>query len=251
MRPIIFAVLFYGWTTLAGLLVLPLLIGPPRYLLAYSRFWIRITLWLLRVVMGLSHEVRGRENIPDGPALFAIKHQSAWDTLAINLIIRDAAIVLKRELTWIPLFGWCLVRARQVPIDRGGGMSVLRNMVAAAQARVTEGRSIVIFPEGTRVPPGSHKPYHAGISALKNALDIPVVPVALNSGLFWPRRSLALRPGTITIEFLPALAPTSSRRDFVNSLETTIEDKTNQLIAEAVSRYGLPAIPKPVDKVVE
>lgn len=251
MRPVVFTVLFYSWTTLAGILVLPLLLGPPRPLLAYSRFWIRVSLWLLRVVVGLSHEVRGRENIPDGPALFAIKHQSAWDTLAINLIVHDAAIVLKRELTWIPLFGWCLLRARQVPIDRGGGMSVLRNMVAAARARVAEGRSIVIFPEGTRVPPGTHMPYHAGISALDSALDIPVIPVALNSGLFWPRRSLAMRPGIITIEFLPMLAGTASRKEFVQSLETTIENGTNRLIAEAVARFDLPEAQVPVDKVVE
>lgn len=251
MRPVAFAVLFYSWTTLAGLVVLPLLLGPPRYLLAYSRFWIRIALWLLRVTVGLSYEVRGRQNIPDGPALFAIKHQSAWDTLAINLIVYDAAIVLKRELTWIPIFGWCLLRARQVPIDRGGGMSVLRNMVAAARARVAEGRPIVIFPEGTRVPPGTHAPYHAGVSALNNALDIPVIPVALNSGLFWPRRSLALRPGTITVEFLPALPDAPSRKEFVQSLETAIENSTNRLIAEAVSRYDLSPPQVPVDKVVE
>jgi 1-acyl-sn-glycerol-3-phosphate acyltransferase len=251
MRPIVFAVLFYSWTTLAGIMVLPLLPGPPRYLLAYSRFWIRVSLWLLRVTVGLSHEVRGQENIPDGPALFAIKHQSAWDTLAINLIIHDAAIVLKRELTWIPIFGWCLVRARQVPIDRGGGLSVLRNMVTAAQARVAEGRPVVIFPEGTRVPPGTHVPYQAGISALNNALDIPVVPVALNSGLFWPRRSLALRPGRITIEFLPQLPDVSSRKEFVQSLETAIENSTSRLIAEAIDRYDLPPLHVPVDKVVE
>jgi 1-acyl-sn-glycerol-3-phosphate acyltransferase len=251
MRPIIFAVLFYSWTTLCGILVLPLLLGPPRPLLVYSRFWIRVSLWLLRVVVGLSHEVRGRENIPDGPALFAIKHQSAWDTLAINLIIHDAAIVLKRELTWIPIFGWCLLRARQVPIDRGGGMSALRTMVAAARARVAEGRPIVIFPEGTRVPPGTHVPYQAGVSALTNALDIPVIPVALNSGLFWPRRSLALRAGTITLEFLPALPEAASRKEFVRSLETAIENSTNRLIAEAVDRYDLPTPQVPVDKVVE
>ena len=131
MRPVLFTTLFYGWTFLAGIMVLPLLFGPPRPLMAYSRFWIRGALWLLRTTVGLSHRVVGRENIPDGPALFAVKHQSAWDTLAINLIVRDAAIVLKRELTWIPLFGWCLIRTRQIAIDRTGGISALRGMVRA------------------------------------------------------------------------------------------------------------------------
>lgn len=248
MRPILFTVLFYGWTTLMGILVLPLLLGPPRPLLAYSRFWIRGALWMLRVTIGLTHEVRGTENIPDGPALFAVKHQSAWDTLAINLIVRDAAIVLKRELTWIPVFGWCLLRARQVPIDRLGGISALRNMVTAARERLSDGRPVVIYPEGTRVAPGTAQPYHAGVAALQSALDVPVIPVALNSGLFWPRRSLALRPGRITIEFLPALPRELRRREFVQALETSIESATNRLIAEAVTTYGLE---RPVDKVVE
>ncbi|MBT3931121.1 MAG: 1-acyl-sn-glycerol-3-phosphate acyltransferase, partial [Rhodospirillaceae bacterium] len=128
MRTTLFLILFYGWTTLAGLLVLPLLLGPPEPLRAYSRFWVRVTLWLLRITVGLSHRVVGRENIPAGPALFAIKHQSAWETLAINLIIRDPAIVLKRELTWIPIFGWYLLRTGQIAINRSGGMSTLRDM---------------------------------------------------------------------------------------------------------------------------
>jgi 1-acyl-sn-glycerol-3-phosphate acyltransferase len=248
MRAVLFTILFYTWTTVMGVLVLPLLLGPPRPLLTYSRFWIRGALWLLRLTVGLTHEVRGREHIPAGPALFAVKHQSAWDTLAINLIIQDAAIVLKRELTWIPVFGWCLLRARQIPIDRSGGMSALRRMIAAAQERLSEGRSIVIYPEGTRVAPGIKKPYHAGIASLQSALDVPVVPVALNSGLFWPRRSLALRPGRITIEILPALPGDLPRREFVQALESAIESATNRLIVEA---KATPDGKTPVDNVVE
>jgi 1-acyl-sn-glycerol-3-phosphate acyltransferase len=235
MRPVLFTILFYGWTILAGLAVLPLLLGPPRPLMAYSRFWIRGSLWLLRITVGLTHRVVGCENIPTGPALFAVKHQSAWDTLAINLIIRDAAIVLKRELTWIPLFGWCLIRTRQIAIDRSGGMSALRGMVKAAQAALSDVRSIVIYPEGTRVAPGVRQPYHAGISALHGALDVPVVPVALNSGVFWPRRSLKLRPGVITIEFLPPLPANLSRRDFTETLEKAIEESAERLYRETVA----------------
>lgn len=229
MRPVLFTILFYGWTLLAGVAVLPLLLGPPRPVMAFSRLWIRGALWLLRVTVGLSHRVVGRENIPAGPALFAVKHQSAWDTLAINLIVRDAAIVLKRELTWIPLFGWCLIRTRQIAIDRAAGVSALRGMVKAARNALSEGRPIVIYPEGTRVAPGVKQPYHAGVSALYAALEVPVVPVALNSGVFWPRRSLKLRPGVITIEFLPPLSPDLSRRDFIETLETTIEAATERL----------------------
>lgn len=248
MRPILFTVLFYGWTSLLGVLVLPFLLGPPRLLLAYSRFWVRGSLWILRMTIGVTHEVRGVENIPEGPALFAIKHQSAWDTLAINLIVHDTAIVLKRELTWIPLFGWCLLRAHHVPINRSGGMPALRSMITAARERLANGRPIVIFPEGTRVAPGTARPYHVGVAALQSALDVPVIPVALNSGLFWPRRSLAFRPGCITIEFLPALPRELRRHEFVQALETSIESATNQLIDEATTTYGLD---RPVDKAVE
>lgn len=229
MRSVLFTALFYAWTTMAGVMVLPLLVGPPRPILAYSRVWVRVSLWLLRVTVGLSHQVVGKENIPDGPALFAVKHQSAWETLAINLIIHDAAIVLKHELTRIPLFGWCLLRSRQIAIDRSGGLSALRNMVTAAREALADGRSIIIYPEGTRVAPGTRQPYHAGIAALHGALDAPVVPVALNSGLFWPRRSMRLQPGVITIEFLPALPDELSRHEFVETLESTIEKATARL----------------------
>lgn len=243
MRPVIFTILFYSWSTLAAVIVLPLLLGPRDLVLAFSRFWVRTSLWLLKVTAGVTHDVRGLENLPAKPALFAVKHQSAWDTLTINLIVQDAAIVLKRELTWIPIFGWCLLRVKHLPIDRSGGLSALRGMITAAQQRIAEGRSIVIFPEGTRVTPGLKNPYHAGIAALNSALNVPVVPVALNSGLFWPRRSLALRPGTIIVQILPPLPRNLTRREFVQSLEIAIETVTDRLIAEA---GGLP-----VDKVVE
>ncbi|MEL0013355.1 MAG: lysophospholipid acyltransferase family protein, partial [Alphaproteobacteria bacterium] len=234
------------------ILILPMLIGPPRLLLAYSRFWVRTSLWLLRITVGLTHEVRGREHIPGGPALFAVKHQSAWDTLTINLIVRDAAVVLKRELTWIPVFGWCLLRSRQIAIDREGGMSALRTMVAEARARLAEGRPIVIFPEGTRVAPGTRRPYHAGVAALNAALgDVPVVPVALNSGLFWPRRSLKLRSGIITVEFLPPISPDLPRHAFSGALENAIEGATDRLVTDAVLEYDLPSPASAVDKIVE
>jgi 1-acyl-sn-glycerol-3-phosphate acyltransferase len=252
MRAIAFSILFYGWTTLMGVLVLPLVAGPPRLLLAYSRFWIRVGLVVLRLTVGLRHRVEGRENIPEGPVICAVKHQSAWDTLAINLVVRDGAIVLKRELTWIPVFGWCLLRARQIAIDRRGGMRALRAMVHAARERIRDGRPIVIFPEGTRVAPGTRQPYHAGVAALYAALDVPVVPAALNSGHFWPRRSLALRPGCITLEFLPPIPPGLPRREFLERLEGAIETATDRL-SQQVSTTAVTPITgdRAVDKVVE
>lgn len=233
-RTLAFTALFYGWTILVGIVVLPLLAAPRRWLLAYRRLWISASLALLRATVGITHQVRGAATVPDGPVIFAVKHQSAWDTLAVNLLVPDPAIVLKRELLNIPAFGWCLRRLGHISVDRAGGAGALRRMVAQARERVAEGRPIVIFPEGTRTAPATRRRYHPGVAALYGALGLPVVPVALNSGLFWPRRSLHLRPGIITVEFLPAIAPGLTRQQFMRELETSIETAAIQLHDEAV-----------------
>ena len=151
---------------------------------------------LLAPLAGLTYEVRGRERIPATPAIFAFKHQSAWETLALHLLLADPAIVLKRELTQIPLFGWYLLHAGMIRIDRGGGARALRTLVEDGRAALARGSSIVVFPEGTRAPVGERNPYHPGVAALYRQLDCPVVPVALNSGLFWRPAQLhqAARP---------------------------------------------------------
>jgi 1-acyl-sn-glycerol-3-phosphate acyltransferase len=236
-RALAFAILFYGWTMLLGIAVLPLLLGPRRALLAYSRFWAAGALAILRVTAGITHQVRGQHHLPDGPVILAVKHQSAWDTLAINLLVRDPAIVLKKELTRIPVFGWCLWRMRHIAVDREGGGAALKRMVRQARDRAAEGRPIVIYPEGTRTKPGTQRAYHPGVAALYSALDLPVVPVALNSGLFWPRRSLRMHPGTITVEYLPPIPPGLERRQFMRELEGSIEAGALRLYGEARQRF--------------
>lgn len=236
-RALTFTVLFYGWTTLLGLAILPLLLGPPRLLAAYGRFWIRGALVILRATVGIDHQVRGQHLVPDGPVILAVKHQSAWDTLAINILARHPAIVLKKELLRIPIFGWCLWRARHIAVDRKGGTAALKEMVAQARARAAEGRPLVIYPEGTRTEPGTRHPYHPGIAAIYSALDLPVVPVALNSGLFWPRRSLRMHPGTITVEFLPPIPAGLKRRQFMGELEDSIEGAAERLYGEAMQQF--------------
>ncbi len=237
IRALAFTVLFYGWTTLLGIGVLPLLLGPPRALLVYGRFWVRGAFAILRVTAGITHQIRGEHLLPQGPVIFAVKHQSAWDTLAVSLLVRDPAIVLKKELLHIPVFGWCLRRARHVAVDRKGGSAALKRMVAQARARIAEGRPVVIYPEGTRTQPGTRHPYHPGVAALYGALDLPVVPVALKSGLFWPRRSVQLHAGTITVEYLPAIAPGHNRRRFIRDLEEMIEGASDQLYREALNQF--------------
>ena len=166
-----------------------------------------------------------RPNGTCGPAILAAKHQSAWDTIVFYRVLdADPVYVLKRELTWIPILGWYLRRVGMVAVDRKGGAAALRRMTATAHAALAEGRRIVIFPEGTRTAPGARRPYHPGVAALYAATDVPVVPVALDSGRYWPRRGFLKRPGTITLRILPPLPPGLARKAFVAELEHRIEE---------------------------
>jgi 1-acyl-sn-glycerol-3-phosphate acyltransferase len=186
-------------------------------------------LWWLRVTVGIRHRVIGRENLPAGPAIIACKHQSSWETMAFTGLFDDIAIVLKRELLFIPVVGWAMARAGNIAVARGNGASALRGLVKQAKAAIAEGQSIVIFPEGTRVAPGEQKPYQVGTAALYRQLGVPVVPMALNSGLFWGRRKFVKRPGMITLEILPAIPPGLSREAFMETLRERIEGATARL----------------------
>jgi len=191
-------------------------------------------MWIIRKIMGIEFDVRGRENLPaNGPFIIASKHQSAWDTLIYNIIVLDCAYVVKRELFSFPFFGWFLWRVGMIGIDRKGGASTLKQLVANCKARLAEGRSIIIFPQGTRTAPGTQNPYLPGIAALYAQCNVPVVPTALNSGMFWPRRTFLKYPGTIVIEFLPAIEPGLKRREFSARLEAAIEPATTRIEEEA------------------
>lgn len=229
MRSYIFNVFFYGWTTVLCIVAIPLLLAPPRYCRALGRFWVRTTFALLAAIVGLRYRVEGQQNIPDGPAIFASKHQSAWDTFAFPVILPHPVYVLKQELVRIPIWGWLLNRSGVIPVDRAAGPAALRNMVN--RAREVLPRPIVIFPEGTRAAPGESLRYHAGVAALYRNLAVPVVPVALNSGCYWPRRSRPRRGGTITVEFLPPIEPGLDRSTFMTELKTRIEDASARLAA--------------------
>lgn len=239
LRAVLFNILFYAWTTLVSVTALPMLLLPPWVILGFSRFWIAGSFAILSFTVGLRHQVRGLENIPPGPAIFASKHQSAWDTLAFNILLPNPVFILKQELLRIPVWGWLARHSGMIPIDRSGGSAALRRMLATAKAVADTGRPIVIFPQGTRTPPGNKQRYQSGIAALYQSLALPVVPVALNSGLFWPRRSGSkLRPGVITVQFLPPIPPGLPRRTFMTTLETSIEEATAALEAEASGRPG-------------
>lgn len=233
LRSLVFQCLFYVWTVLCVTVTLPVLAMPRRYSVAVAHVWGKVSMWLLNGTVGLDCRVRSAEHIPDGGAVFAIKHQSAWETVAVNVLLLDAAIVLKRELFRIPCFGWFLRRVGHIGIDRTAGGAALRAMVHQARAVVDAGRPVIMFPEGTRSAVGARTRYHPGIYALYAELGVPVVPVALNSGVFWGRREFAKRPGTVTVEFLEPIQPGRSRREFMATLTDRIETATQALVEDA------------------
>jgi len=233
LRSALFNLAFYAWTALVGIAALPLLLAPRAAVMGLGRWWSRTVFGLARVIVGIEYELRGAEHLPRAPAIIAMKHQSAWDTLAAPAVFGDAAIVIKRELLWIPCYGWYARKAGMIPVDRGAGPTALRAMVKRARAVVAEGRPIVIFPEGTRTAVGARRVYHPGVAALYTQLKLPVVPVAVNSGMFWPRRSFLKRPGRIVVEALAPLPPDLERRTFLSELQSRIETATERLVAEA------------------
>jgi len=232
-RGLAFNVAFFAWTAIAGIIGLPFLIAPRAVTMRFGRFWARIVLVLLRIIVGLDHEIRGLDRIPRGGCIIAMKHQSAWDTLILHVVFGDFAAVVKRELLLVPFYGWYAARAGSIAIDRKAGASALRRMVAAARPVATQGRPIVIFPEGTRVAPGARLPYQPGVAALYQALALPLVPAAVDSGYFWERRSFVKRPGRIVLEFLDPIPPGWPRRRVMAELERRIETAATGLLREA------------------
>lgn len=232
LRSLLFTFAFYVTTALFLVLGSWLLLGPRSWAMAGLRTHAIVSVWLLKMIAGTKLEVRGREKLPGGAVLVVSKHQSAWDTFGLVPLFRDPAIVLKDELKWIPFYGWFCVKFEHILVKRDKAARALKAMIADAQQRAGQGREIVIFPEGTRQAPGAPPDYKPGYVALYEALGLPCVPLALNSGLFWPRRSLLRLPGTIIVEFLDPIPPGLSRKEFRALLEERLEAGATQLVAE-------------------
>jgi 1-acyl-sn-glycerol-3-phosphate acyltransferase len=230
LRSFFFNVGWYVGSTVIAIMGAPILALPRRCSVAWSHFWIVFCLAWLRLTCRLTHRMGGLDNLPAGPVIIASKHQSTWETLAFALLFPNAAIILKRELLFIPVVGWAMARAGHIGVERGDGAKALRNLVRQAKAAVAEGRSILIYPEGTRTPVGSELPYQVGTAALYRQLGIPVVPVALNSGVFWGRRKFIKWPGVIDVEVLPAIPPGLDRKTFMATLRERIEGATARLV---------------------
>ena len=195
--------------------------------------WPIVLFAILRWLVGIKFEVRGADNIPDRSVIFAVKHQSVWETIYFLWHHPDTAYIQKSELARIPLWGWYMRYCQHIMVDRKGGLTAMRNMIRETKRALDGNRSVVIFPEGTRIPPGQTGTYHPGVAALYAQTGAPVVPVAVNSGIFWPRRAYQKNPGTIILEFLPPMQENLKRKEFLNQLENRVEAATRRLESEA------------------
>ncbi len=232
IRSVLFNLVFYINLVLFLVLGSWFFFTPRKWAIRALQAWASNSLFWLRIIAGVRIEVRGRENIPAGACLVAGKHQSLWETFAILPLLDDPAVVLKKELTWIPFYGWFIHKFRMVPVERSTGSRALRTMLDRAAVEVGAGRQIVIMPEGTRRAPDDPPAYKPGAAALYTSLKVPCIPFALNSGLFWPRRQFLRRPGTIVISFLEAIPPGLTKKVFQPRLQAVIEAETAKLVAE-------------------
>jgi len=222
LRSIAFNAFFFGVTFLLTFPATVVRLAAPEQMLSFAMNWARLVLWGLRVLCGIRIRVTGREHLPEGAALIASAHQSAFDTLVWLTIVPRACYVLKQELLRIPLFGPLMVAARMIPIDRTSGATALRGLLKGGERAAAEGRQIVIFPEGTRAAPGTVLPLQPGVAALAARLRCPVVPVTTNSGLHWGRRAFRKVPGTIEVVIRPPLPAGLDRVELMRRLAAEI-----------------------------
>jgi 1-acyl-sn-glycerol-3-phosphate acyltransferase len=234
IRSLVFNIAFYLSFILLMIIGLPTMVVSRQSVLVIVKLWARVSLWLLAAICGAKMEFRGLHNLPKGAAIIAPKHQSFLETIALIVVLEDFTYILKKELLTIPFFGWWLKASDQIAIDRSKGSGTLTQLQKAVREKLAMGRQVVIFPEGTRKPIGAAPAYKTGVAILCADCEVPCTPVALNAGLFWPRRSMMRPPGTVVIEFLPPIEHGLDKRQFLQALETAIEPATNALVAEAL-----------------
>ena len=230
VRSLAFTALFYLWSVFWVLLILPLVLFPRIWMIRSWRIWSRGVMLLLRVVCNIRVEFRGRQFIPTGHALIAPKHQCMFDVFAQFAVLPNSCFVTKKELMWIPFFGWYATKARMISVDRGGQATALRKMVADAKDRFSDERQLVIFPEGHRGEPGVAGDYKPGIAALYRELDVAVHPIATNAGVHWPAHGVLRRPGVIVYEYLEPIPPGLKRAEFMRILQDRIETASTALL---------------------
>jgi 1-acyl-sn-glycerol-3-phosphate acyltransferase len=229
VRSLLFVIFMYGSMMIVGFSAVWLLLFPRSWSRGLYRIWLAMIFGALKIICGQSYEVRGRENLPEGGALIASRHESMMETQAFWQILDDPAIILKKELSYLPVFGWFAMKLGNIVVDRGAAAKALRKMLRDAKQRASDGRQILIFPEGTRMKPGEFTELRPGVAGLYAAMEVPCVPVALDSGEYWAGKGIIRRPGKSVIEFLEPIAPGLSRADFMQTLQSRIETGTRAL----------------------
>ena len=245
-RTLLFNILFYVTFIVLAVVLAPTMLLPLRYIWFVPKVWARISLWLHRTICGIGEDLSGLDNIPDGGLLVACKHQSAWETMRLVTLFPKPTFIFKRQLRWAPLFGWYLIKFGQIPVDRGKRSKALQDMAAIASERIAQGHQVIIFPEGTRRPPLAEPKYKYGVAYLYEKLNAPCLPIALNSGLFWPRRTFAHRSGAVTLKILPAIPPGHDTDTFQAELQDAIESAVAEMNAGAMQSY--PEIASAMDR---
>lgn len=245
LRSILFNIVFYAN------LILQMVVMTPFYFLAPRRTafnvvvktWSRSNNWLLAKICGTHFTVEGLENIPPGGYILAPKHQSFWDVFALLPLLDHPVYILKRELQWIPLFGWYVMKQHMIPVNRGARGKSVYEVIARASEAMREGRQLIIYPEGTRRPPGAEPAYKYGIARIYRDLGVPVVPVVMHPGLFWPRRKFLRFPGHFKVQVLPPIPAGLDADVFFERLTTTMEAASDRLLVETVRDN--PQVPLP------
>lgn len=235
LRSLVFNVVFYGWFSIICISMLWVVFMPPSYLQAVMQYWARSLAWIERVVGKINLRIVGWEHVPEGTCIIAAKHQSAWETFKLQYMFGNPVIVMKKELFSVPVWGQYMKSSGMIPIDRSRGGQSLPEMLDAAHKAIEAKRKIVIFPQGTRIAPGENRSYKNGVAVLYQELNLPIIPMALNSGVLWPRNSFLKKPGTITVEFLPAIPPGLPREEMMARLKQGIETTTDRLVAESLA----------------
>lgn len=229
VRSLIFVVFMYGLMALMAVVCAPSLLLPRAYARACLTVYLKAIMWALKAVCGVTFSFEHTERIPEGGALIASQHQSMFETLALWLVLKDPAIVLKRSLAYLPFFGWYAIKLKNIVVNRSDGAKALRKMLSDAGERAAEGRQIVIFPQGTRARPGAPIVLQPGVAGLYKAMNVPCAPVALNSGEHWPGKGFVRTPGHITVRFLEPIEPGLPKKEFMEILEARLTQGDERL----------------------
>ncbi|MBI4031295.1 MAG: 1-acyl-sn-glycerol-3-phosphate acyltransferase [Proteobacteria bacterium] len=237
IRSALFNIAFYGTTALVCILCLPGLLLPKRQAMWIVKLFVHSVWFFERFILGLNFEIRGRENLPAaGSFIVAAKHQSPYETMKMHILFDDPAIVLKKELLKIPLWGWFLAKSEPVAINRSRAHESLGQIGEEGLRAKAQGRPIIIFPQGTRVhtwQTAQEKPYKAGVAKLRDVTGLPVIPMALNSGVFWPRSSWIKKPGRVVFEFLAPVQENLGIYEVVKDIQARLEHHSDLLVQEA------------------